>query len=111
MCEAAYASDQAFVVDYCLHKARSNKSLESLFEYLISMRTAIPELAAFGAKEVYSKQFHEFAGSFAGRQSLNFFDLESLNKAWKKEVKKRQLDIIGDNISFERRKDIFVAVV
>jgi len=109
--EAAYASDQAFVVEYCLHKARSNKSLELLFEYLTRMRTAIPELAAFGARQVYSKQFHEFAGSFAGRQSLNFFDLESLNKAWKKEVKKRSLDSTNNEISFERRKDIFVSVV
>ena len=111
--EAAYCHDLAidtlWLLDgYTRHTSKTNAELLALLE---TLKKNPPSFSVFEMTSGYPRQLHEFAGSFTRRQSLNFFDLESLNKAWRREVRKRSLDLAGNGISLARRKELFVAVV
>ena len=112
--EAAYCHDLAidilWMLDGC-SRLNNKMTHPELLALLQRLKENPPCFSVFETSIAYPRLLHEFAGSFTRRQSLNFFDLESLNKAWRREVRKRSLDLTGDGISLTRRKELFVAVV
>ena len=111
--EAAYCHDLAIDILWMLdgYSRHTSKTLPELLALLVTLKENPPRFSVFETTSEYPRQLHEFAGSFTRRQSLNFFSLEELNKAWRREVRKRSLDLAGDGISLARRKELFVAVV
>jgi len=111
--EAAYCHDLAIDTLWLLdgYSRHTTKTLSELLALLVTLKENPPCFSVFETTSEYPRQLHQFAGSFTRRQSLNFFDLESLDKAWRREVRKRSLDLAGDGISLTRRKELFVAVV
>jgi len=111
--EAAYCHDLAIDTLWLLdgfshHTSKTNDELLTLLE---TLKENPPCFSVFETTSEYPRQLHVFAGSFTRRQSLNFFSLEELNKAWRREVRKRSLDLTGNGVSLARRKELFVAVV
>jgi hypothetical protein len=111
--EAAYSHDIAIDVLWLLDGSSrlNNMTHPELLALLQRLKVNPPCFSVFETSSAYPRLLHEFAGSFTRRQSLNFFSLEELNKAWRREARKRSLDLAGDGISLVRRKELFVTVV